>query len=256
MNHDTPSTESAKQRILDRIREGDVLMRPRWHFMLRTLLVAIGGIIVGLVVLYLISFVVFMLRQTGVAYVPALGFAGMVRFLISLPWLLVIAALAFILVLEVLVRKYSFAYRRPLVYSLVIVLVVVGAGSYLVSASGMHTRLLQAAVEQRLPIAGPVYRAYGKQQIRGVHPGTVLEASEEGIVILNHRGEEINVIIDARTRLRPGAAPVTGDRIVITGEREGAAIRARGVIWADGGWPTPPPGREGVMLRQMKYRGR
>jgi hypothetical protein len=257
MDEHTLSNESTSRRILSRIREGEVRMRPKWHFVLRTLLITTGGIMVGMLTLYVVSFAVFVLRQTGVAYIPALGFAGAFRFILSLPWVLVLLALLFVGILEVLVRKYSFAYRRPLLYSLAVVLAVVSAGSYVVSASSLHGRLMEAAVQERLPVAGKVYRALGREQVRNVHPGTVLEVTTSGVVVENHRGEELNIIVGEHTRRPRGQELIPGDRIVIMGSRASHSIEADGIIRADGGWPTPKPQmREGMMLRQMKYRRR
>ena len=106
--------KSIKNKVLEAIKSGQVKMRPRWYFILKTILVALGIVMIFLTLLYLISFIIFILRITGIWFAPAFGFEGYGIFLFSLPWLLVIISVLFAIILEVLVKRYSFAYRHRL----------------------------------------------------------------------------------------------------------------------------------------------
>ncbi|MBU4141685.1 hypothetical protein KKE99_02325, partial [Patescibacteria group bacterium] len=81
--------KSIKESILSVIKSGQVKMRPRWHFVLKTALAAFGVIILVLTVLYLASFIIFVLRQTGVLFVPAFGLQGWFAFFTNLPIFLI-----------------------------------------------------------------------------------------------------------------------------------------------------------------------
>ena len=122
-----------KQDVLAAIAGGEIKQRPRWFFVLRGTLVGIG-IGLGLcVVLYLISFILFILRETGVWFTPAFGFRGWFVFFRSLPWVLIGLSLIFTAVLEILVKRYSFAYREPLMYSVLGIVAIVAAGGFLLA---------------------------------------------------------------------------------------------------------------------------
>src|SRR3989344_3614541 len=108
---------SIKEEVIARIKRGETIMRPRWHFVLRAMLYALGVLIAALALVYLASFIMFVLRETGLLFVPSFGFRGVGVFLFSLPWFLILLSLVFVFVLEVLVRRYAFAYRKPLLYS-------------------------------------------------------------------------------------------------------------------------------------------
>jgi len=56
----------------------------------------------------------FFLREGGAWYAPAFGGRGWFVLLHSAPLLLLFLVAVFALILEILVRKYSFAYRAPL----------------------------------------------------------------------------------------------------------------------------------------------
>ena len=79
--------------VLEKIKSGQVKMRPKAHFVLKTALVALGFILIILFVLYLISFIVFTLRMSGIWFAPGFGLYGIKIFLFSLPWLLILIAI-------------------------------------------------------------------------------------------------------------------------------------------------------------------
>ncbi|MBU3925378.1 hypothetical protein KJ854_05620 [Patescibacteria group bacterium] len=130
--------KSIKESILSVIKSGQVKMRPRWHFVLKTALAAFGVIILVLTVLYLASFIIFVLRQTGVLFVPAFGLQGWFAFFTNLPIFLIGLLIVFIIVLELLVRHYAFAYRRPLLYSAVGIFILVFAGVMVIENTSFH----------------------------------------------------------------------------------------------------------------------
>src|SRR4030042_4792350 len=133
---------SLQNSILEKIKSGQAKIRPKWHFVLKTLLLAAGVLFGTLALLYLASFVLFVLRQTGSWFLPSFGWRGIMVFLISMPWLLVILGVVFIILLELLVRHYSFAYRNPLLYSLLGIIVFVIIASVFVAKTSFHEGLL------------------------------------------------------------------------------------------------------------------
>ena len=222
--------KSLPEQILQVIHEGKVTMKPRWHFVLRTSLVAVGALLVSSAVLYLVSFIFFMLRQTGVWFVPAFGLSGWAHFLSALPWLLIGLALVFIAVLELLVRHYAFAYRRPLLVSVLVVMGLVLIGGFIVERSTpLHQKLYRQAEHNRLPLAGPMYRQYGYQRFPDIRPGIILATSSRGCLVRDARGELFQVIVSPRTRLPLGADFNIGDRIIIFGPQHDGVIEAFGL---------------------------
>ncbi|MFH0873343.1 MAG: hypothetical protein V1846_00680 [Candidatus Komeilibacteria bacterium] len=223
-------SKSITEQILQTIKDRQVKMVPRWHFVLRTTLVAVGTMLVGCGLLYLISFIFFMLRQTGVWFVPAFGLSGWMHFLFALPWLLIGLALIFIVVLELLVRHYSLAYRRPLLVSALTVIAIVVVGGFIVERSTpIHRELLREAEGGRLPFAGPVYRGFGRQRFTDIRPGIILATSSQGCLVRDPQGEIFQVMITPRTRLPLGMDFEIGDRVVVFGPEHGDVIDALGL---------------------------
>jgi len=134
-------------------------MKPKIYFALKTFLIILSAIIGFLFVLYLTSFVLFSVRAVR----------GLVPTLIALPWLLVFLSVILIIVLEILTRHFSFVYRRPILYVVLGIIILVLLGSFIINKTRMHPVLFDRAEKHRLPIMGPLYRGYGKSNLHDAY---------------------------------------------------------------------------------------
>ncbi len=223
------NTQQTGTEILDKIKQGSIKMRPKWHFVLQASLILVGSLIVCVTLLYLGSFIYFSLRRTGVIFAPEFGFHGWYVFLISLPWLLIALSLSFILILELLVRHYAFAYRRPLLYSLLSIVIFVLIGGLIVNRTPLHQYLMRSADHDDLPFAGQFYRAYGRPRLDQVHAGVVTDLTEQGCAMQDLSGDTLSVIISPQTHMPMGMPLIIGDHIVVFGQRFDDTIRAFGI---------------------------
>ncbi len=139
-----------KDNILKAIEAGKVSMRPRWHFVLQAALLLIGTVLAVLALVYLVSFIFYISGQRH----------GLGELLSSLPWLLLLLAAVFIVILEILVRKYSFAYRKPMLYTVFLILALVIVSGFLIARTSFHRNLFDRAHRGELPFGGPFYRHY------------------------------------------------------------------------------------------------
>ncbi|MBS3903087.1 MAG: hypothetical protein KGZ30_04600 [Anaplasmataceae bacterium] len=219
----------ARHGVMQIIEEGKIAMKPRWHFVLKTSLVILGGILITLALLYLTSFIIFILWYTGAWFVPIYGVKGLISFLLAAPWLLVALVVVFLWILEILFRHYSFAYRRPLLYSTLSVLGLVLVGGFTVAQTSLHENLLEQARRDRLPVAGPLYRSFGLGNISDIHRGVIDQMIDDGFIISNRRNESVEVQLTPQTRFPFGTDFETGDFVVIFGERNNGQVTALGV---------------------------
>ena len=107
--HDT----TLKAKVLAAIESGRVTMRPKWHFALTTALMAAGLVFLSLALVYLLSFIIFAMRECGAWYVTPFGLRGLGTFLTAVPWVLFLVALAILAIVETLVRRPGPSCRRP-----------------------------------------------------------------------------------------------------------------------------------------------
>lgn len=237
--------KSIKDQILESIETGKVAMKPRWHFVMRAALLIVGTVLASLALLYVVSFAVFMLRESGALFAPTFGLRGLEEFLLSLPVLFVILALVFIVVLEVLVRRYEFAHRKPLVYSVLGITLLVVIGGIVIDRVHIHEGLFRHAQEGSLPFGGPLYRKFGEPSHRNVIVGTITETTDSGFSMYSHHREVFMVVVTNNTDL-PTKELVEQDFVAVFGPRQQNIIQAVGIKKLEPGtvFMMPPGPRE------------
>lgn len=218
--------------IIEKIKKGEIKMKPKWHFALKTLLVILSTIVASLFILYLISFIFFSLRLSGLWYLPKFGFRGLGPLLFSLPWLLLLSAILLIVVLEILVRRFSFVYRRPILYTVLGIIILVLLGGFLINKTHMHPALFQRAEKGHLPIVGPMYRGYGMPNLEDVHRGVVSEITDDGFVLQDQNGQLFTVSTSS-TRFPFKQKIQKDDAVIVLGKAENDSIKAVGVRVVD-----------------------
>jgi len=218
-----------KDKILAAIDTGKVKMRPRWHFILQTSLIIVGVALISLTLLFLISFIIFSLRNTGVWFAPSFGYRGIGVFLTSLPWLLIVLTVIFVVLLEILVKKYSFAYRQPLLYSALALVLIVTIGGVAIAQTPFHRGVMRQTFERHLPIAEPFYRGGGMMGPGLIHAGSIEEITANGFILSSRLGEDLNIITSPKAQFPAGYDLIEGDLIVVMGERSDDTVQAFGV---------------------------
>lgn len=229
------------ENILKMIKEGEVTMQPRWHFVLRTALMMSSVVLVSLIAVYLFSFVLFTLHKSGLWFAPQFGHRGLMLLVIGSPWLILSLLGIFLLVLYVLVSHYSLSYRKPLVYSMVSVVFSVVLVSSVIQYFGMHDRMESFIERNNIQGLAPLYRAQDNRRPPGVLVGTVMTVSGDSFVIHTDRDEILTVYVDDHTRIQPGMSLSVDTEVLVFGRREGTRIDAFGMRSFERGQSHRPP---------------
>ena len=217
--------QPTSQSILAEIRARGLHMRPRWHFSLRTTLSLLTVFCVFLVAIYLTSLVVFVIRESGLSFAHRFGYRGWTEFLLSFPWLLVIGSLVFLAVLEELLCRYSFVYKRPLLYSMGALVVILTLASVIVDLDGIHPQIRTFSNAHGIPI----YDAFTQPPFgRPSHffHGQIIRTASGTITILKEGGMPVHVDIET---MMPDNDSSTDTPVVIFGETVNGQFRAYGV---------------------------
>jgi len=214
---------------LERIKAKKVQMKPKLLFVLKAAFFALTIVLFSALAAFVISFVMFKARATGIWYAPGFGLRGIRLFLVNFPWYLLIFILIVVATLELLAKKFSWVYKRPLVYSIVGILLFVSLIGFAVSQTAMHPQLFKGVIEGRMPIMGPFYGGRIMQAPLGLHIGAISVINEEGFSIEDEKGKVFNVIISPQTFLPKGRETQEGDLIMIMGEEKDSIISAFGI---------------------------
>lgn len=239
MTDQTPEKQNGKLHaaVLKKIEAGAVHMKPKWHFALTAWLAGLGGIILGLAIIFVGSFIVFIFRESGAWHVPGLAPGGWVLFFISLPWIFILVGLVFIIILEILVRKYAFAYRQPLLYSFIAIALLVILGSWFMARTSFHARLSEYGRRPHPPLPMRLLHNLEERQFKNIHRGRIEEVTLTGFILGSRRGERIPVVNFSSSRSEKEFAP--GDHVLVIGARKNGTIHATTIRLL-----PPPPERK------------
>src|SRR6185437_2652081 len=147
--------------IIEGIKKGNVKMRPRWYFVLLEILTAVALVIILLIAIYLASFIIFVLHQSGAWFVPVFGLAGWYALFNALPWVLILLSAIFVVVLAFLGKRYQFGYQWPLIYSLLGIIFLVAGMCFLFVQTALYNNLFNSTISHQVPLLGEYYPGIG-----------------------------------------------------------------------------------------------
>ncbi len=218
-----------KDSLIEKIETGTVAMRPRWYFILETSFFTVGVILTALVAIYLLSFIFFALTKTGLSLAPGFGFGGLLFFIVTSPWLLILLTGLFLTLLALLVKHYTFSYRQPLVYSLLGVVGLVLIISGLLHQVAFHERMERMNERHNLPGLTPLYRGATSERPREITPGEIMSVSATSFTLRTPENETFIVLTTNRTRGSDDLPLVVGANVLVFGERSTSTITAKGI---------------------------
>lgn len=231
MTDNDTNKRSLERNVMDAIHSGRVRMRPRWKFILSGALAALGLVILAFTLLFIASFSFFVLRQTGVIFMPDFGTRGLFEFFAALPFILIILLVLFLIVLEILVQRYRVGYRTPLLVSVLAILAIVVIGGYAIDRTHVHDMLLrQARIPGGLP--PPIALVYrdGAQHVPNVYHGTISAVIPGGFLMLDDDGAgTTTVLVDSSTQVPSNTSFEPGEEVVVFGQAASGTVHAFGV---------------------------
>jgi len=148
-----------KTTVLDYVKKDTVMMIPRWKFILYSCFGVLGMVFIFLLTVFIVSLIIFLMTRYGLTYMPFMDMVKALRAVTMLPIVLFVCAVLLLFVIEVLSRKYSFSFRRPLIVTLFIVTSTAVLVGFAVSESGAHEYMKMYAREHRI---APMLRMYDR----------------------------------------------------------------------------------------------
>ena len=211
------------------IKDGDVQMHSKQFFLGKALLSIVGITFIILAILFLGSFIVFMTSQSSAWELTKFGTAGIISFITSLPWIILGVGLLLIGMLAKLIQKYPFAYHKPIVASIAIIVAVSVGGGYAVAQTSFHKNINNHIETGKLKAAAPLYKRAQKHNPKNLHAGIISEIFEDGFTMKTRQYDSIHVIVSDDTKKPPQYDPATEDKISVFGKIKNEKIHARGI---------------------------
>jgi hypothetical protein len=114
-------------------------------------------IFIFLAAVFVFSLMLFVLSRYGFMYMPFFGFMATVKALSAIPLLLLFATIVLLVLIEIISRQYTIAFKRPLVVTLLSITSFAAVVSYIISQTGIHEYIHSYAKLHRLDMMSRAY---------------------------------------------------------------------------------------------------
>lgn len=236
--NDNNQQKTFASEILERIKKGEVKMKTKQYFFLKSALLIIVFVVVFLITLFCVSLIAFSLKSNGLYALPQFGAHGSWLFFKSIPWLLILLVFGMAVILEILAKHFKFIYKHPLLYSLISLLVIVSILGTIIENTEIHERIFERMENQPLPVANLVYKRYGDNLPETVYIGLISSTTQSGFIIKPRCCEDYIILVNDETRLPLNKMFKTGDVIMVIGDKN-----EENVVTAEGIRPAVKPHR-------------
>ncbi len=229
MTHDSDNSPLST-RIAEVLVQTNPSIRPRWYFVLLGALMTTGALLLVCLTLFLMSFIFFILNTESITFVPTFGIAGALAIIFSLPWIIILLVITFVVILELFLRHISFVYRRPLIYSLAAVSIITVFGGLLVARTTLHETLMEHAAVSSIPLMKPLYTHYSnKPPSNKLTWGRIANTTTDGFVLEHPKRPPLFIIVTEQTQLTPNTQLTPGAIVSVFGPQQGDTIHAKGI---------------------------
>ena len=228
------STEhNIQEQVLEKIRSGAISKRPRVYFIMQLLLIVALSIITLFFSVFVISFIVFSIHESGEQFLLGFGKQGMFTLLKLFPWSMLLLVVVLLVLFESLVRHFTFGYRVPLLRIFAYVAGGALCGGLLLTLTPLHTFLLNRADHDTLPLLGELYeQVHDSHKTQGVFRGSVISLAASLFVIAHNDMDQ-----DADDGTWIIIPPITfdmdtislGDKVYVAGIGSQGIVHAYGV---------------------------
>jgi hypothetical protein len=169
MNEENKPQINIKEEVLNKIKSGQINMRSKAYFLVKLGFLSILTVLITLVSIFLLSFVLFSSSLDGSLFLVRFGGTGLYNFILTLPWYLLIVDIFLLLLLDVLLKSFSFGYKSPILFLFAGTFIVITTISTLLNFTPFHQKIMNT-VERNKNL--PFHNIYDGVDSRYQKPGT------------------------------------------------------------------------------------
>ena len=235
MENETIKNNKIAIEVLKKIECGEVKMRSRAYFIFKVGILMALTFLTLITSVVLVSYLIFSMTVGGDFILLGFGTKGIYRFLILLPWFLLVFNALLLFFLDYLLHRFKFGYNSPLVYLFLGTLVFVTTFSFIVNYTSFHKAILLRAEGKHMPVLGGFYGDLRKShKSDGILRGLVVSVGGDYLVIRHFDFDMDDGLNEEKVYLPSGMNVSSfikiGDEVFVAGEvASGTEIRAFGV---------------------------
>ena len=222
-----------KNKVFEKIRKGNIRIKPRIYFVMQVvLLVALSFLALALAV-FIMSFVIFSLQESGEQFLLSFGHRGILTFLVLFPWTIFIIDILLFVIIEWLLRRFKFGHRIPVLYIFATIIGVAFIFSVIINFTQFHSFLLNKADNDELPVLGKWYESiHDSHAAQGVFRGNIISI-QNNTFVMSHDDKDLDADDGTWTISLPSGSDILnlhiGDNVYVAGNVTGGIVHAYGI---------------------------
>jgi len=175
--------DKIKEKVLEKIKSGQVKMKPKIYFWLRPLLFILILLLIFVFAIYFLSLLFFIFKINNGWTLIAFGLRGILVLILSLPWGIIAFVLLLMVILETLIIHFSPLYRKPVLYSFLLLLILIFVISFCVTVTSFHARMLLSSRGHNIPLIAPLYQGYEKMDFKNIYCVRILSIDNHEVTV-------------------------------------------------------------------------
>jgi hypothetical protein len=175
-----------KNKILHIVEHKNIRMIPKWKFLLYSSLGIVGLIFSFLLLLFIVSLILFVLARYGFMYLPLFGFGATLHVLTGVPFVLGVIGLVLVAIIKLLLRHYAFFFRKPLITTLLVIVVSALGIGFIISLTPLHRIMRTYARDHHIDKFRDMYEhsPFGEgDDTRAILRGEVISTTTDSVTI-------------------------------------------------------------------------
>lgn len=169
MNEENNKQINIKEEVLNKIKTGQINMRSKAYFVVKLGFLSVLTVLITIISIFLLSFVLFSSSLDGSLFLVRFGGFGLYNFVLTLPWYLLLVLIFLLILLDLLLKSFSFGYKSPVVFLFGGTFLVITGASTLINFTPLHQKLM-STVEKNKTL--PFHNIYDGVDSRYQKPGT------------------------------------------------------------------------------------
>lgn len=223
--------QELKDILLTKIETGTLRQKPRWQFILLAVCSIVGITLLLVTALYIVSFIALITREQGFLSLIGFGGKGLFIFLHEAPWALLILLITITVILYIIIKHYSFGYKKPAIYMLAAIACIIAFISFSISQFDRHMQFAKFGDTPRVPLLRDAHDHFRRVPNHEITHGRIMGQIDDQIfAILTDHDETYNVQLSPNTHFGPDIDLDPGSLIIVFGPINGASIQAFGII--------------------------
>ena len=228
-----PLSPDLKTKVLEKIKSGGVHRRPRIYFVAQVALIAMLLVIALILSVFVMSFVIFSVCESGEQFLLGFGRQGIATFFLLFPWAPLLLDVFLLTAIEFLSRRFKFGYRVSVARLAATIFAFALFGSIVLDLTPLHSMLLGRADRDELPVVGEWYESiHASHRDQGVFRGVVTSINGNEFVIVCRDGDRDGDDGTWTVAAPPGFAMASiraGDVVYVAGNLMQGVVQAYGV---------------------------